>query len=80
MVKGIEAAVAKLKEDPEHPVTAEIDGLLVEVRFKGRRTAADVFREIEPLDNESAEEMLRAIRESREEARKLEGYREPPRL
>jgi len=25
MVKGIEAAVAKLKVDPEHPVTAEID-------------------------------------------------------
>jgi len=80
MVKGIEAAVAKLKEDPEHPVTAEIDGLLVEVRYKGRRTAADVFREIVPLDDASAEEMLRAIRQSREEARKLEGYREPPQL
>ncbi len=63
MVKGIEAAVAKLKEDPEHPVTAEIDGLLVEVRYKGRPTAADVFREIEPLDNESAQEMLHAIRD-----------------
>jgi len=80
MVKGIEAAVAKLKEDPEHPVTAEIDGLLVEVRYKGRRTAADVFREIVSLDDDSAEEMLRAIRQSREEARKLEGYREPPQL
>ena len=80
MVKGIEAAVAKLKEDPEHPVTAEIDGLVVEVRYRGRRTAADVFREIEPLDDESAEEMRRAIRESREEARKLEAAQEPPEL
>jgi hypothetical protein len=80
MVKGIEAAVAKLKEDPERPVTAEIDGLLVEVRYKGRRTAADAFREMEPLDDQSAEEMLHAIRKSREEARKLEADREPPQL
>ena len=72
MVKGIEAAVAKLKEDPEHPVTAEVDGLVVEVRYKGRRSAADMLREIEPLDDESAEQMRQAVRESREEARKLE--------
>jgi hypothetical protein len=80
MVKGIEAAVAKLRVDPEHPVTAEIDGLVLEVRYKGRRTAADLFREIEPLDDTSAEEMLRAIRESREDARKLEATQEPPEL
>ena len=72
MVKGIEAAVAKLKKDPEHPVMAEVDGLVVEVRYKGRRSAADVLREIEPLDDESAEQMRQAVRESREEARKLE--------
>jgi hypothetical protein len=77
MVKGIEAAVAKLKEDPEHPVTAEVDGLIIEMRYKGRRTAADALREIEPLDDESAEEMLRAIREAREEARKLEAVQPP---
>jgi hypothetical protein len=80
MVKGIAAAVAKLKEDPQHAVTAEIEGLVVEMRYRGRRTAADVFREIEPLDNASAEEMLRAIRESRDEARKLEAAQEPPQL
>lgn len=80
MVKGIEAAVAKLKADPEHPVTAEIDGLVLEVRYKGRRTAADLFRDIEPLDDTSAREMLRAVRESRESARKLEAVQEPPEL
>lgn len=80
MVKGIEAAVAKLRVNPEQPVTAEIDGLVLEVRYKGRRTAADLFREIEPLDDKSAEEMTRAIRESRENARKLEATREPPQL
>jgi hypothetical protein len=80
MVKGIEAAVAKLKVDPEHPVTAEIDGLVLEVRYKGRRTAADLFRDIEPLDDTSAREMLRAVRESREDARKLEAVQEPPEL
>jgi hypothetical protein len=78
MVKGIEAAVAKLRVDPAHPVTAEIDGLVLEVRYKGRKTAADLFRDIEPLDNASAEEMLRVIQESRETARKLEATREPP--
>lgn len=80
MVKGIEAAVAKLRVDPEHPVTAEIDGLLLEVRYKGLRTAADLFREIEPLDDTSAGKMLRTIRESRENARKLEATQEPPEL
>jgi hypothetical protein len=80
MVKGIEAAVAKLKVDPEHAVMAEIDGLVLEVRYRGRRTAADLFREIEPLDDTSAEEMLRAIQESRENARKLEATQEPPEL
>lgn len=43
-----------------------------EVRYMGRRTAADLFRDIEPLDDTSAEEMLRAIQESRDNARKLE--------
>jgi hypothetical protein len=80
MVKGIEEAVAKLRGDPLHPVTAVIDGLVLEVRYKGRRTAADLFRGIEPLDDTSAEEMLRAIRESREQARNLEATRESPEL
>ncbi len=35
MVKGIEEAVAALKRDPDQPVTAEIDGLVVELRRKG---------------------------------------------
>ena len=78
MVKGIEEAVAKLKVDPRHPVTAEIAGLILEVRYKGRRTAADLFRDIEPLDDTSAEEMLRAIQDSRADARKLEAIQEPP--
>jgi hypothetical protein len=80
MVKGIAAAVAKLKEDPRHAVTVEIEGLVVEMRLKGRRTAADVFREIEPLDDDSADEMLRIVRESRENARKLEAFQDPPEL
>ena len=61
-------------------MTAEVDGLVVEVRYKGRRTAADLFRDIEPLDDTSAEEMQRAIQESREDARKLEAIQEPPEL
>lgn len=80
MVKGIEAAVAKLRVDPQHPVTAEIDGLVVEVRYKGRRTAADLFRDIEPLDDTSAGEMRQAIQESRQTARTLDATQRPPEL
>lgn len=80
MIKGIEETLAKLKVDPGHPVTAEIDGLILEIRYKGRRTAADLFRDIEPLDDTSAKEMLRAIQESRDTARKLEATQEPPEL
>jgi hypothetical protein len=35
MVKGIDAAMAQLKEDPERPVTAEIEGFIIEMRYKG---------------------------------------------
>jgi hypothetical protein len=76
MVKGIDNAVAELKRDPEHPVTAEIDGLVVELRYKGRRTADDIFREIGPWEGESAEELSRLLRE----ARKQGGSKEPPKL
>ncbi len=37
MIKTINEAVEELKRDPEHAVTAEVDGLVVEVRYKGRR-------------------------------------------
>jgi hypothetical protein len=80
MVRGIEAAVEKLKEDPEHPVMAEINGLIIEMRYKGRRTAADLLRGIEPLDDESAAELTRVVREARNEARKLDAAQEPPKL
>jgi len=49
-VKGIEAAVAKLKEDPDHPVTTEIDGLVIEMRYKGRRTDAEGQALLEALN------------------------------
>lgn len=74
MVRGIEDAVAELKRDPEHSVTAEIDGLVIELRYKGRRTADDIFREVGPWEGESAEELMQLLRE----ARKQGGSKEPP--
>ncbi|MEA2692108.1 MAG: hypothetical protein QOJ16_1495 [Acidobacteriota bacterium] len=76
MVRGIENAVAELKRDPEHPVTAEIDGLVVELRVQGRRTAGDIFREIGPWEGESAEELMNLLREARAKG----GSGEPPAL
>ena len=80
MVRGIAAAVKELRQDLDQPVTAEIDGMVVEIRYKGRRTAGDLLREIEPLDDDSAAELTRLIRESREESRRLEASQEPPAL
>ena len=74
MVKGIDAAVSELKRDPDHAVTAEIDGLVVELRLKGRRTADDVFREAGLWQGDSAEEISRIISEARERG----GAKEPP--
>lgn len=80
MVRGIKAAVAELRRDPQQPVTTEIEGMVVELRCKGHRTADDIFREIKPLDDESAEEMSRIIREARKESRIREASKEPPRF
>jgi hypothetical protein len=71
MVKSTEAAVARRRADPEHPATAGC---------KVRRTAADLFRDIEPLDNTSAAEMRRAIQEARQSARTLDATQESPKL
>jgi hypothetical protein len=76
VVKGIEEAVAALKRDPAQPVTAEIDGLVVELRYKGegpvdeagqekeRRTADDLFREVGPWEGETYEEITELLRDS----------------
>lgn len=74
MIKTIDEAVAELKRDPGHAVTAEVDGLVVEMRYKGRRSAADVFRELGPWKGESTEEMQAFFRESRRQG----GSGEPP--
>ena len=74
MIKTIDEAVKELRRDPDHAVTAEVDGLVVEMRYKGRRSAADVFRELGPWEGESTEEMRDLFRESRQQG----GSGEPP--
>ncbi|HEX5759318.1 MAG TPA: hypothetical protein VF121_09000 [Thermoanaerobaculia bacterium] len=78
-MKGIEEAVAALRRDPDQPVTAEIDGLVLELRHKGdsrraRRTADDVFSEVGSWGGETYEEMTKLLRESRKQG----GSKEPP--
>jgi len=46
-------------------------GLRLTIKLE-RETAADLLQGIGPVDDESAEQISRAIRESREEARKLD--------
>ena len=76
IVKGIQNAVAELKRDPSQPVTAEVDGLVVEMRYLRRETLGDLFREVGPWEGESREELLQRLRE----ARKLGGSKEMPRF
>ena len=40
-IQALEAAVAKLKEDPDHSVLAEVDGLVIEMRYRGRPAASE---------------------------------------
>ncbi len=74
MVKGIQAAVAELKRDRDHPVTVVVEDMVVELRCKGKRTAADVFRELGPWEGESQEEISELLREARLHG----GTKEPP--
>ncbi len=73
MTRTMDAALAELKQDPQRIVTAEIDGLIVELHCKGRRSAGDLFREIGPWEGESAEQVCALLREGR-----TEGIRDVP--
>ena len=65
MSKTLADAVAQLEKDPEHAVTAEVRGMVVELRCRGRRTAADVFKQAGPWEGESTEEVGELLREAR---------------
>lgn len=76
MVQGIKKAIAALKRDPSQPVTAAIDGLVVEMHVKKRLTADDIFRELGPWEGESQEELIKMLREARDQG----GSKEMPRF
>ena len=75
-IQGLEAAVAKLKEDPDHPVLAEVDGLLIEMRYRGRPAASESRALFEAInraysdDSPDPEEMARR-RAMRDKQRRL---------
>ena len=74
MLRTIDEAMEELRRDPDHAVTAEVDGLVIEMRYKGRRSAADVFRDLGPWEGESTDEMKVLFREARQQG----GSGEPP--
>ncbi len=76
MVRNIQEAIAELKIHPETPVETALGGIVVEMRFKRRRTAADLFEEIGPWEGESFEEITRIL----SEARKAGGSGEAPKF
>ena len=63
MTRGVDQAILELRRAPQKPVVAEVDGLVVELRYKGRRTADDIFDEVGPWEGESAAELRQLIDE-----------------
>jgi hypothetical protein len=62
--------------DPVPPVEAIVGDLLVEVRLKAPRSAAELFNEVGPWEGESTEELWKRL----EEERRRGGSGEPPAL
>ncbi len=65
MSKTLDEAVAQLERDPEHAVTAKVSGMVVELRFRGRRTAADIFKEVGPWEGETQQELTDLLKAGR---------------
>lgn len=72
--RTIEDALELLRMRPERPVEAEVGGLLIEMRVKPRRSAADLFREIGVWEGESNDELAGRLRDERQRG----GAKEPP--
>lgn len=74
MALALDEALARLKVDPDHAVTAVVDGLVVEIRVRNEPTAEDIFSVVGEWEGESAEELRTLL----EEARLQGGSKEPP--
>lgn len=72
--RTIEDALELLRRQPEQPVEAEVGGLLIELRVKPRRSAADLFGEVGPWEGETHDELLQRLRDERTRG----GAKEPP--
>jgi antitoxin component of MazEF toxin-antitoxin module len=70
----LEDALEQLRLQPERPVEAEVGGLLIEMRVKPRRSAAEAFREIGAWEGETTDELTRRL----EEERRRGTSKEPP--
>jgi len=71
VTKTIEEALQQLREDPDHPVRARVEGMVVEVRVVAEptrgRSAADIFAEIGPWQGETTEEIMAILAQARRE-------------
>jgi hypothetical protein len=69
----LQDALAVLKQHPDRPVLAEVDGLLLEISIKRRLSADDVFASVGPWEGETADELMTRIREARDEGGSKDG-------
>ena len=72
--RTIEDALELLRREPERLVEAELEGLLIEMRVKPRRSAADLFREIGVWEGETSDELIERLQQERRHG----GSKEPP--
>ncbi|MBI3268383.1 MAG: hypothetical protein HYZ53_05125 [Planctomycetes bacterium] len=66
MSRSLQDAIQALKLDPQQPVVAEVDGMLIELRVQGRPNADQIFREIGPWEGESARDLMGLLRQARD--------------
>ena len=79
MRKTLEEALWDLRQEPDRPVRARVEGMVVEVRIvaevAGGRSAADAFAEIGPWQGETTAEIMAILGEARREGSNRGGPR-----
>jgi hypothetical protein len=75
--KTLEEALRDLRQEPDRPVRARVEGMVVEVRVvaevAGGRSAADAFAEIGPWQGETTAEIMAILGEARREGSNRRG-------
>lgn len=85
MNTALTQAIDHLRQEPHDPVTLEVAGMRIEIRYKGEapkaetnvngfRSANDLFADLGSWEGETADELILSLRAARDAG----GSKEPP--